>query len=85
VDWWVYATTDTGQHFSYVYPHGWQTGDIRTIANPQIDIANFDLFNGSLPQGRYSVHFCIDKNLDNKKDCHWQDSLTIEVIKTSIQ
>ncbi|MDH5552090.1 MAG: CapA family protein [Nitrosomonas sp.] len=79
VDWWISATTSTGEQFSYVYPEGWKSGELRTIANPLLDIPTFEIFNGTLAKGNYMLNFCIDNNLDNIKNCTWEDSATIEI------
>lgn len=79
VDWWINATTPTGEQFSYVHPEGWKPGEFRTIANPLLDIPIFEIFNGTLAKGSYTLNFCIDNNLDNVKDCTWEDSATIDI------
>ena len=79
VDWWINATTQSGEQYSYVYPEGWKAGESRTIANPLLNISEFEIFSGTLAKGSYTLNFCIDNNLDNVKDCTWENSATIEI------
>lgn len=79
LDWWISATTNTGEQFSYVHSEGWKSGEFRTIANPLLDIPTFEIFNGTLAKGSYTLNFCIDNNFDNIKDCTWEDSATIDI------
>ncbi|MCF7970140.1 MAG: CapA family protein [Methylococcaceae bacterium] len=78
-EWWVSAKTPSGQHYSYVYPSGWQTGEEMTIASPLLNISEFNLFQGHLPANKYIIEFCLDNHIDAIKQCHWLNQLQLEV------
>jgi hypothetical protein len=77
-DWWIEAVSDFGV-FYYVYPDGWVLDRQPTVSFPLFNLSPFVIFESALPQGTYRVNFCIDGEIDNKKDCTWKDSVSVYV------
>jgi len=75
-DWWITANTDFGM-FSYVYPDGWVAGEQRAISSPLLNFPPLVISEGPLPQGFYTVSFCISKNAESL--CIGKDRMTISI------
>jgi len=79
VDWWIVANTPFGW-YSYVYPTGWVTGINLCTQSQLFDLSPpFEIFNATLPIGKYFFYFAVDDNVDGMPDATWMDSAEVDV------
>ena len=80
-DWWIVAMTSFGW-YSYVYPTGWVPGINLCIQIPLFSLfPPFEVYNHTLPQGRYTFYFAVDDNANGIVDATWLDLIKVIVIE----
>jgi len=89
-DWWVVASTPSGDWYSYVYPSGWiNTGvDLSRVAvayqGPLFLVNPFEVLNTTnLPIGEYNIYFGVETNMNGILD-YPSASLSYAAIKVNV-
>lgn len=78
-DWWLYTDTPFGTFF-WVFPHGWQVDEVRTIALPLMNFNDLPISPElQLPVGTYTFSFSIDENRDGVRDETYSDMVQVTV------
>ena len=77
-DWWVFADTPFGT-YSYIYPSGWERGFFRSFGYELLQVPSFEVLDGVLPAGDYTIYFAVDDNEDGEFDGAWTDSVEVTV------